>query len=94
MSKDDEHTTCRVISTRVGPIVVTVDSAHVLAILFGVEMGASIDSFAGGDSALLQETIDQLDGYFSGELKHFDLPLNPTGTAFQKRVWEVMRTID
>ena len=37
--------------------------------------------------ACLQECFDQLDEYFSGELKNFSLSLNPQGTDFQKSVW-------
>lgn len=36
---------------------------------------------------------EQLRAYFEGELKHFDLPLAPRGTAFQQRVWSRLREI-
>jgi methylated-DNA-[protein]-cysteine S-methyltransferase len=36
---------------------------------------------------------EQLDAYFGGELEAFDLPLAPTGTAFQLRVWEELQRI-
>jgi methylated-DNA-[protein]-cysteine S-methyltransferase len=35
----------------------------------------------------------QLDAYFAGDLRDFDLPLAPAGTAFQQRVWSALRTI-
>lgn len=35
----------------------------------------------------------QLTEYFKGQRKTFDLPLDPEGTAFQKRAWNVLRTI-
>ena len=35
----------------------------------------------------------QLHAYFEGELKEFDLPLAPEGTAFQKRVWKQLEQI-
>jgi len=35
----------------------------------------------------------QLDEYFDGERSTFDVPLHPSGTPFQKSVWEVMQTI-
>jgi methylated-DNA-[protein]-cysteine S-methyltransferase len=35
----------------------------------------------------------QLRAYFKGELKQFDLPLAPVGTAFQLKVWEALKTI-
>ncbi|RXA17107.1 methylated-DNA--[protein]-cysteine S-methyltransferase [Methanosarcina sp. MSH10X1] len=34
-----------------------------------------------------KEAARQLEAYFSGELKSFDLELAPEGTAFQKSVW-------
>ncbi|CAM4272530.1 methylated-DNA--protein-cysteine methyltransferase [Nocardiopsis rhodophaea] len=38
-------------------------------------------------------TIDQLDAYFAGDLREFDLPLAPSGTEFQLRVWRELTTI-
>jgi methylated-DNA-[protein]-cysteine S-methyltransferase len=35
----------------------------------------------------------QLSAYFAGELTEFDLPLSPTGTDFQLRVWAGLRAI-
>lgn len=35
----------------------------------------------------------QLDEYFAGRRQHFDIPLAPTGTPFQRRVWSVLLTI-
>ena len=35
----------------------------------------------------------QLSAYFAGELKEFDLPLAPRGSAFQLGVWEQLRRI-
>ncbi len=36
---------------------------------------------------VLEKAIKQLDEYFSGQRKVFELPLNPQGTEFQKKVW-------
>lgn len=36
---------------------------------------------------LLQKVLQQLDNYFAGKLKQFELPLRPAGTAFQQTVW-------
>ena len=44
-------------------------------------------------STLLDEAARQFDRYFAGKLKRFDLPLGGQGTAFQKRVWSMMREI-
>ena len=45
------------------------------------------------DNAPFAEVIRQLQAYFSGELKQFDLTLAPEGTEFQLRVWNCLRTI-
>jgi methylated-DNA-[protein]-cysteine S-methyltransferase len=36
---------------------------------------------------VLLECVRQLQAYFDRDLKEFDLPLNPAGSAFQKAVW-------
>jgi methylated-DNA-[protein]-cysteine S-methyltransferase len=36
---------------------------------------------------VLEAAVDQLEAYFAGELKEFDLPLAAQGTAFQHKVW-------
>lgn len=45
------------------------------------------------DDPLLRETASQLGAYFDGGLKEFDLPVAPSGTPFQVRVWEQLRAI-
>ncbi len=45
------------------------------------------------DRAPFAEVIRQLQAYFRGELKEFDLPLALEGTEFQLRVWKTLRTI-
>jgi len=37
---------------------------------------------------LIQDCIKQLNEYFEGNRKEFDLPLRPAGTEFQCRVWD------
>lgn len=44
-------------------------------------------------SKLLQETIKQLDEYFTGVRKEFDLPLDIKGTVFQKKVYHALCSI-
>lgn len=42
---------------------------------------------------IILECMKQLDLYFSGKLKNFNLPLNPVGTEFQKKVWDELLNI-
>ncbi|WP_297793685.1 methylated-DNA--[protein]-cysteine S-methyltransferase [uncultured Eudoraea sp.] len=41
----------------------------------------------------LEEAVYQLNEYFEGNRKHFDLLLNPEGTEFQKKVWNALLEI-
>jgi methylated-DNA-[protein]-cysteine S-methyltransferase len=45
------------------------------------------------DHPLLLQLEKELGEYFVGERTSFSLPLNPTGTPFQKSIWETLRTI-
>ena len=42
---------------------------------------------------MLAKVAMQLDEYFRGARKNFDLPLNPAGTEFQRKVWDALLAI-
>lgn len=46
-----------------------------------------------GDSAMLRLARSQLEDYFAGKRRHFDLPLSPRGTEFQRAVWTALASI-
>ena len=45
------------------------------------------------ETELIRETKRQLDEYFAGKRKDFDVPTRLNGTEFQKRVWLALRDI-
>jgi methylated-DNA-[protein]-cysteine S-methyltransferase len=45
------------------------------------------------ETSLIKKTIDQLEEYFEGKRKSFDLPFEPKGTEFQKSVWNELLKI-
>ena len=45
------------------------------------------------DLPVFGEAMHWLDLYFAGKEPDFSPALNPTGTAFQQAVWEILRTI-
>lgn len=45
------------------------------------------------ESTLIKQVKQQLDEYFQGKRNTFDLPLNPSGTTFQKKVWNALCNI-
>lgn len=44
-------------------------------------------------TSLLEKTVAQLDEYFEGKRKEFDLPLKQEGTPFQQKAWDYLSTI-
>lgn len=42
---------------------------------------------------LIKKAVKQLDEYFNGVRKNFELPIKPAGTAFQKKVWANLQKI-
>lgn len=45
------------------------------------------------ETPLLKRAAEQLSEYFAGKRQAFELPLNPQGTVFQKRVWQALTEI-
>ena len=45
------------------------------------------------DDNAFPRLVDQLEGYFAGQLTNFDLRLATGGTPFQRRVWDALRSI-
>ena len=80
----------------VGPLEVARRGPSVTHILFVDDDVAMLPSAMGSSTpgdAVLAEAQRQLRAYFDGELEDFDLPLAPTGTAFQRRVWHELEQI-
>ena len=67
--------------------------------LVGSEAGLSAVHFEGsgtpadGGCPLLDEAAGQLEAYFAGDRRHFDLPLDLAGTPFQLRAWRALAEI-
>lgn len=57
------------------------------------ESEASLSQSFTHHSDLLYEAYKQLDEYFKGKRRQFDLPLSYAGTPFQQRVWEELQKI-
>jgi len=65
-----------------GYLKIQCTESHITIIHFVNEVGLENDS-----TELLQTCVGQLDEYFSGKRKDFDLPLGQTGSDFQLNVW-------
>jgi methylated-DNA-[protein]-cysteine S-methyltransferase len=85
-----------VMESPIGDLRIVARDGAVTAIEFspfrGSPMGEPIGERA-DDDPLLRRAVDQLEAYFARELKEFDLPLAPRGTAFQQQVWTELKLI-
>jgi methylated-DNA-[protein]-cysteine S-methyltransferase len=75
------------LDTPIGPLRLSAEGGR----LSRAEFAASADATSG--EPVLVEAEAQLRAYFAGELRHFDLPLAPRGTAFQLSVWDALLEI-
>jgi methylated-DNA-[protein]-cysteine S-methyltransferase len=84
----------RVVSTPVGEMLLAGDAEalHHLLLPGSFEKG-ELDPAAEGATAPIEETARQLDEYFSHRRTSFELPLDPAGTEFQRRVWFALADI-
>jgi methylated-DNA-[protein]-cysteine S-methyltransferase len=69
---------------------VSADESGIRAIEFE---GPTLGGGGTSPNALLAEAVRQLCAYFAGDLRQFDLPLDPRGTEFQQRVWRQVAMI-
>jgi methylated-DNA-[protein]-cysteine S-methyltransferase len=84
-------------SSPVGELRLIAGERGLRAILWGAEDATRIasidDELIEGSAAALDEAVAQLEEYFAGTRREFDLPLDPQGTPFQQAAWMVLRTI-
>src|ERR1700704_5423155 len=81
-----------VLETPLGPLTLIGDHDGLHAVFFRGRSGP-LDE-ATRDAGPFAEAVTQLEEYFAGARQTFDLPLVLEGTAFQRRVWDVLRTIE
>lgn len=78
----------------VGRLFLAGDSNALLSVSFECsKRAASPQANWKENRAIFKEAIRQLEAYFSGELREFQLSLAMAGTEFQRRVWEALRAI-
>ncbi len=76
--------------TPLGMVYICQHGETITALGFGIQPAAAgIER----QTPLLQEAHAQLDAYFAGKQRNFDLPLCPAGTPFQKEVWQQLQKI-
>lgn len=75
-------------SSPVGLLKLQCTDKHILAVVFSEEEGIEHDQHP-----LLEQCQQELNEYFTGSRKVFDLPLGQEGTTFQNKVWDLLYQI-
>jgi len=88
--------TYRTMASPVGTLTLVAGEAAMVAILWEDDDPARVrlgPLAADAGYPVLAEAERQLAGYFAGERRSFDLPLDFRGTDFQKQVWQALLAI-
>lgn len=72
----------------IGNILITADEKYILTVSFSDGTVNYCEK-----NELIEKVISQLEEYFAGRRKQFKLPLNPSGSEFQKKVWSELLKI-
>ena len=74
----------------IGQIKLSFDNESLISLSF---LDETIETKPQTVSLFEQNCISQLDLYFSGESKTFEIPTSPSGTDFQKQVWSELQNV-
>ncbi|WP_189935994.1 methylated-DNA--[protein]-cysteine S-methyltransferase [Streptomyces sulfonofaciens] len=82
------------VDSPVGDLTVVAQDGALVGLYFeGHRRGPSADVLGTRTGEGFEAVRQQLAEYFAGHRRQFDLPLAPRGNDFQRRVWELLRTI-
>ena len=73
----------------VGWLKIKTDNSSLIAVSFSDKEGKSTEH----TPAVMQETIRQLNEYFEGTRKSFEINLAPAGTDFQRKIWKLVEQV-
>ena len=78
----------------IGPLTLLGDGERLTGLRMAAQRHAApVATEAVRDHGPFAAAIAQLEAYFAGERRSFDLPLHLDGTPFQVRVWQALREI-
>lgn len=82
--------------TPLGPVLLARTDAGLAGLWFEAQKWhpAALDAPERPNDPLLAQAAAQVADYFAGRRRHFDLPLDLHGTAFQRAVWQALCGID
>lgn len=76
--------------TPLGKIVLIENGSAITRLIFSEVLPEGVNCT---ETPLLKKAVLELQEYFAGTRKRFDLPLSPQGTDFQQKVWKALQDI-
>jgi AraC family transcriptional regulator of adaptative response/methylated-DNA-[protein]-cysteine methyltransferase len=102
-SRDKAVLTARWLESPLGPMLAIASETGLVLLEFvdrralETELGELKRQFSSaivpGDNPILERTARQLAEYFAGTRSAFDIPLDPRGSDFERRVWQALLSI-
>lgn len=86
----------RTLDSPVGELTLAASAAGLRAVLWPIERHGRVDlgyTEPADDAPVLNAAADQIGEYFAGDRQRFDVPLDPSGTPFQVKVWHALAQI-
>lgn len=80
------------INSPVGQLKITASKTAITAIEF-CDKSSSNQQSPSISNTILEKAVIQIKEYLAGTRQIFDLPLDPQGTVFQKKVWQALQKI-
>ena len=78
-------------NTKIGKIGIQEENGNITKLGFKLQLEE--EGCKEKETLLIKEAFKQIEEYIKGTRKEFDLPLNPEGTEFRKKVWRELRKI-
>ena len=81
-------------SSPIGRLELTSDGGAITSLSIERDGHLPLDDHPERSTEVLERAVRQLDEYFAGERKNFELPVTFTGSEFQRSVWQRLAELD
>jgi len=61
--------------------------------IVNISLDKSLDGFNYKETSIIKKTKEELEEYFKGVRKTFDIPIKFNGTKFQNKVWNTLKNV-
>ena len=85
--------TLHIMESPIGKLAIHANEEAITSVLF-IKEDSSLTAANETENPLIQKCVIQLNEYFEGTRKNFDLPLQQKGSVFQQNVWHNLLKIE